>query len=567
MDRDRRFDDQRRGGESYRPFRRSPRPESRPFRSPPRNRSPVRPAADTWAPSNRGRPRSRSPDNFRPRSRSPPFRGRGRGFNFANRHRSPPRGLSPGRDRPPPRFNRRSRSPLGPPLRRSPPPFNRNRSPGLKRGREPSPGAVHPPHAQKRERNNSPLRGRFDRPRSPPFIQNSHPRDGRFGPRKWSRSPDRRPSRVEPYRPLPPRSPSAAALSAPSSGHDSAATSRRSSPPGLDRVARNYPNPSSHASTPGPSRPSYDSGIARESPVSNTPTARPTENIRVSPRIPSSPRRPSASLPSPRSQESPKSNVESEQGSNRSNQTKPIGISRDESKAISASPAPAPAPGPGASDTPTAVSPPLGPSAAPVARPMKMATRGHHAALLSAPTRPKGSSGPAFARDTGPPTGPRESMRASLGPMRRGGSHAPSPHHGHLPTGPRGNSGSPGSDTRPYESNSRSTFRHANSAPANFQRTQRFTNHLSGLPSVIPGGKVLPSVLEPMTDKRLVQLDADREKLLEQISEKQRAKRDSLREWDKLSRESEIGALKTELADGHLQRMSETEGIGGGVAF
>ncbi|KAK2831022.1 hypothetical protein FQN49_007076 [Arthroderma sp. PD_2] len=195
-------------------------------------------------------------------------------------------------------------------------------------------------------------------------------------------------------------------------------------------------------------------------------------------------------------------------------------------------------------------------------------------ALLSAPTRPKGASGSTFARD-GPPTGPREPMRAGPGPgagpspgaIRRSSSHAsPAQHHGHPPSGPRGVGGSPAPGPA-HEARPRPPFRHGNSTSTTYPRTQRFTNHLAGLPATVPGGKLLPSGLDPTTEKRLAQLEADKEKLLEQISEKQRAKRTSLREWDKLCRESEIGALRTDLADGHLQRMSETEGIGGGVAF
>jgi hypothetical protein len=83
---------------------------------------------------------------------------------------------------------------------------------------------------------------------------------------------------------------------------------------------------------------------------------------------------------------------------------------------------------------------------------------------------------------------------------------------------------------------------------------------------VLSNGKLLPG-LDPGSEKRLAQLDADRERLLEQISEKQRIKRAGLRDWDRLQRESAIGALKSELAEGQLQRMTEGEGLGGGSAF
>jgi hypothetical protein len=87
-----------------------------------------------------------------------------------------------------------------------------------------------------------------------------------------------------------------------------------------------------------------------------------------------------------------------------------------------------------------------------------------------------------------------------------------------------------------------------------------------GLSTLIPEGKVLPSLLDPVVEKRLFQLDADKEKLLEQIAETQRSKRVELRDWDRLDRESAVCALKSELAEGHLQRMAD-ESIGGGILF
>lgn len=75
-----------------------------------------------------------------------------------------------------------------------------------------------------------------------------------------------------------------------------------------------------------------------------------------------------------------------------------------------------------------------------------------------------------------------------------------------------------------------------------------------------------PSVLDTATEKRLTQLEADRERLLDQMAETQRSKRAGLRDWDRLDRESSICALKSELAEGHLQRMAD-ESIGGGVLF
>lgn len=73
-------------------------------------------------------------------------------------------------------------------------------------------------------------------------------------------------------------------------------------------------------------------------------------------------------------------------------------------------------------------------------------------------------------------------------------------------------------------------------------------------------------MLDSVIGKRLNQLDADKERLLEQMAETQRRKRAGLRDWDRLDRESSICALKSELAEGHLQRMAD-ESIGGGILF
>ncbi|KAL2367720.1 hypothetical protein RJZ57_007914, partial [Blastomyces gilchristii] len=186
---------------------------------------------------------------------------------------------------------------------------------------------------------------------------------------------------------------------------------------------------------------------------------------------------------------------------------------------------------------PSPVQPPTGPQA-----------RGTNMSLLSVPTRPRGGPPPSSARD-GP--GPREGSWP--GPVR----HNSPPMYHKTPTGPRANSN--------YESHSPSSFRHSSSSstPYSHTRPPRSTNYLSGLPPIVPGGKLLPSGLDPSREKRLAQLELDKEKLLEQIEEKQKAKRAGLREWEKLSRESSTGALRSELAEGHLQRMTEGDGLGG----
>lgn len=197
-----------------------------------------------------------------------------------------------------------------------------------------------------------------------------------------------------------------------------------------------------------------------------------------------------------------------------------------------------------------AISPPSGPSAAskPTFQPPRVTG---NAALLSAPTRPKGGPGPPpFHRES-----PRDIPRH---PSGRRGTFAPSPHHG-PPVGPRGS-------TSGYDSHRPPPFR-GNTTSTTYPQSKRFTSHLSNLSTIVPGGKLLPSGLDSSSEKRLAQLEADKEKLLDQIAEKQRVKRSGLGEWDKLSRETATSALRSDLAEGALQQITEGDGIGGGSTF
>ena len=83
----------------------------------------------------------------------------------------------------------------------------------------------------------------------------------------------------------------------------------------------------------------------------------------------------------------------------------------------------------------------------------------------------------------------------------------------------------------------------------------------------MPGGKLAPSGMDPAAEKRLAQLEEDKKKLLEAIEEKQKAKRQGLREWDKTERESKREGLKSELAEGHLDRMTGEGSAVSGAAF
>ncbi|KAJ5461061.1 uncharacterized protein N7458_002613 [Penicillium daleae] len=196
--------------------------------------------------------------------------------------------------------------------------------------------------------------------------------------------------------------------------------------------------------------------------------------------------------------------------------------------------------------------PPSGPSQG-----QKVAARSpnrgpHNLSLLSAPTRPR----------RGP--GSREGPWGGSAMTRRGPPAAPAA-HGVVPSGPRASFSSPVSGGGGH-------YRHAgarqySAVSANPPPGPKPPSHLAGLSSITPGGRAFPSTLDPVTEKRLLQLESDREKLLEQVMETQRTKRAGLRDWDRLDRESSICALKSELAEGHLQRMAEESSIGGGVLF
>ena len=125
-------------------------------------------------------------------------------------------------------------------------------------------------------------------------------------------------------------------------------------------------------------------------------------------------------------------------------------------------------------------------------------------------------------------------------------------------------------------------FRHNNSSSTTYPRTQRFDNptntaqtqqsstdrHLSGLPAIVPGGKLLPSAIGPEKERKLKQLEDEAEKLRQAIHEKEKSKRTEVREWDNRERESATAGLRSELADRHLDKMMEGDESGvGGAAF
>lgn len=169
--------------------------------------------------------------------------------------------------------------------------------------------------------------------------------------------------------------------------------------------------------------------------------------------------------------------------------------------------------------------------------------------MLSAPTRPRGGFN-----------------------IRDNSWSGSTPRRGTLPTVSQGSSSvsrgssltSPGPGT---ESHQHAFNRQSNAVNTGYPRTQRLTNYLAGLYSIIPGGKAFPSQMEFPTEKRLAQLELDKTRLFDQAMQIQESKRSVMRDWDRLDRESSISTLRSELAEGHLQRITGGEGGHAGTIF
>lgn len=121
------------------------------------------------------------------------------------------------------------------------------------------------------------------------------------------------------------------------------------------------------------------------------------------------------------------------------------------------------------------------------------------------------------------------------------------------------------------------TFRGSTSSSSTtYPRTQRFNvpaptstaqTHLATLEKIIPGGKKLPSGLPTEQERRMKLLEAEAEKMREAIKEKQKLKRESLTDWEVRERESEREALRSELAEGALNKLLEGDEGLSGAAF
>jgi hypothetical protein len=124
------------------------------------------------------------------------------------------------------------------------------------------------------------------------------------------------------------------------------------------------------------------------------------------------------------------------------------------------------------------------------------------------------------------------------GPSPRGGYNAgPSPRGGHFAPGFRGS---------------------GNSSSGTYPRTQRFnttSSHLADLPSIVPGGQRLPPH-DPVADSRIKRLEEEAERLRLQIADKEKTKRATLREWNRMGQEAESARLRAEFAEDNLARIN-----------
>lgn len=90
-------------------------------------------------------------------------------------------------------------------------------------------------------------------------------------------------------------------------------------------------------------------------------------------------------------------------------------------------------------------------------------------------------------------------------------------------------------------------------------RTQRFNQHLADIPKIKPGGEALPL---PYETTKADKLEEEAARLRKMIDEKEMKKRQGLREWENLERESNTAALRSELAEEHLRSLNGEDSVG-----
>jgi hypothetical protein len=173
--------------------------------------------------------------------------------------------------------------------------------------------------------------------------------------------------------------------------------------------------------------------------------------------------------------------------------------------------------------------------AAPPSRPAAVEIPARAVSLASRPAptpSPTIPTGPAVSIPTGPSSG--------------------------IPTGPR--AGVP----RPSLQHSSIVYNSRPNAASSNNLGPRPHPAMANLPQIIPGGRIDPAASGIPSDiaARLKRKEEEAEILREELHAKQEKLRQGLKGWDKLSRDSQSMALRTELSERHV-RMLAGEGVGG----
>ena len=86
---------------------------------------------------------------------------------------------------------------------------------------------------------------------------------------------------------------------------------------------------------------------------------------------------------------------------------------------------------------------------------------------------------------------------------------------------------------------------------------------MANLPQIIPGGRIDPTAgYPPDVTKRMKKLEDEAEVLYAKYHAEQDKLRQDLKAWDRLQRESEAAALRSELSERHVRSLAG-EGVGG----
>lgn len=156
-------------------------------------------------------------------------------------------------------------------------------------------------------------------------------------------------------------------------------------------------------------------------------------------------------------------------------------------------------------------------------------------------------SDPSATPTGAPPSGPRQSASQASPPLFRQTSNTTAT------TYPRTQRFAP--NGQPISESSTPTGPRASRRPTepNIERERGPHPAIADLPQPIEGGQKL----EPLVDRtKLDKLEEEAERLRRIINEKEAKKRKGLREWDRLSRETEAAALRSQIAEEALRNAS-----------